>query len=158
MLLFVASISFGCLFLKPMQDRIAALQRDAKSLRLEARTGMPKEKGVNPVEQLAQFYRFFPSQEAATDVMAAMYTAAAEQKLNLDQAEYRLVHDRDGKLSRYEVTLLVKGGYVQVRKFVARAMGAVPTMSLDGITFSRQKSDDAAVDVQLRFTLYLGAE
>jgi len=158
MLLFVMSAAICFFLVKPVQDRVVALQREAKNLRLPLQATSPKQKTLNPAEQLAEFYRFFPRQDSASDGMAMLYNAAAEQNLILEQGEYRLMHDRDDKLTRYEVVLPVKGGYVQLRKFIAQALADVPSLSLDGITFSRQKIGDAVVDAQLRFTLYLGEE
>jgi len=158
MLLFAASAAFVFLSLTPVRDRVAALQRDAKNLRLQSKASAPREKALNPAEQLGEFYRFFPRQESVPDGMAALYNAAAQHNLNLEQAEYRLAHDRDGKLTRYEVVLPVKGGYVQLRKFIAQVLADVPSLSLDSVTFNRQKIGDDGVDAQLKLTFYLGAQ
>lgn len=160
MLLFALCAAFGFFTLKPLQAHIVALRTEAKYLRAQSAgtRSQPEQKTLNPAEQLAEFYRFFPRQESASDWMATLYNAAAQQNLNLDQGEYRLAHDRDGKLTRYDIVLPVKGGYVQLRKFIAQALAEVPSLSLDGIAFNRQKIGDAAVDAQLRFTLYLGDE
>ncbi len=158
LLLLAGSAAFAALMVQPLQERVTSLRQDAKSLHDQSRAKVSGAKSLNPAEQLAEYYRFFPRQETITDSMAVLYSAAAAQNLSLEQAEYRLVHGRDDKLTRYEIVLPVKGGYVQVRKFMAQALADVPNLSLDAITFSRQKIGDAAVDAQLRFTFYLGKE
>jgi hypothetical protein len=152
------SAAFGALLLQPRQERVLSLQRDATMLRLQSKAQPTTQKALNPAGQLAEFYRFFPGSDTIADGMSALYNAAAQQNLNLEQAEYRLSHDRDGKLSRYEVVLPVKGGYLPLRKFIAQALADLPNLSLDGITFSRQKIGDTIVDAQLRFTFYLGTQ
>lgn len=145
--------------IEPLQVQITGLQHEAENLRTQSKIKLDSEqKTLNPAQQLAEFYRFFPKQDTVPDCMAKLYNAAAQQNLVLEQGEYQLEQDRDSKLVRYEIVLPVKGGYVQIRKFIAQAMADVPTLSLNGITFGRQKVDDAKVDAQIRFTLYLGAE
>ena len=156
--LFAFSTAFVVFAIHPLQAKIDVMQRDAKNLRMQSKTTPSEQKTLNPAEQLAQFYRFFPKQETASDWMAKLYNAAAQQNLNLEQGDYRLVHDRDGKLTHYDIDLPVKGGYVQVRKFVAQALADVPNLALHSITFSKQKIGDVAVDAQLKFTLYLSEQ
>lgn len=157
--LIMMSAAFGLFILRPMQHHISELQQEAAVLRMQASVKLSsKQTNLNPAEQLASFYRFFPKQDTMSDWMAKLYGAAAQQNLNLEQGEYALAHDRDSKLTRYDIVLPVKGGYVQIRKFIAKAMADAPSLSLDGMTFSRQKIGDSAVDAQIRFTLYLGEE
>ncbi|MES2356524.1 MAG: hypothetical protein V4568_19410 [Pseudomonadota bacterium] len=155
----VLCAAFGFFVLKPLQDHIDTLQRDAETLRSQFKPQLRSEqKSLNPAEQLAAFYRFFPKQNTLSDWMAKLYDAAAQQSLSLEKGEYHLAHDRDAKLTRYDIVLPVKGGYLQLRKFVAQALTDVPNLSLDSITFNRQKIDDPLIDAQLTFTLYLGDE
>lgn len=158
-LLFALCTTSVYFVLSPIQQQTAALRQEASQLGTQTKAKFPStEKPLNPAEQLDAFYRFFPRQDTVSDWMAKLYDAAAQQNLALENGEYRLAHDRDGKLSRYDIVLPVKGSYLQVRKFIAQALADVPSLALDGITFSRQKIDDAFVDAQIRFTLYLGEE
>jgi hypothetical protein len=131
------------------------LKRDAAALRMVPKAKVAVSKTLNPADQLAEFYRFFPNEDTAADWMRKLYAAAALQGVDLEQGDYQLVHDPDGKITRYDIVLPVRGGYLQIRKFIAQALMDVPALSLDSITFSRQKIGDAAIDAQLRFTLYL---
>lgn len=157
--LLMMSAAFAYFVLRPMLSHVRVVQQEAAMLRTQAKAKLASEQGsLNPAEQLASFYRFFPQHDTAYDWMAKLYNAAAQQNLILEQGEYRLTHDRDSKLTHYDIVLPVKGGYVQIRKFIAQAMADVPSLSLDGITFSRQKIGEPLVDAQIRFTLYLGDE
>lgn len=155
--LFGLCAAFVFFALKPLQAHIAMLQLDTAHLRVKSKITLPNmQTALNPAEQLSQFYRFFPKQDTLPDWMAKLYDAAAQQGLTLTQGEYRFTHDRNGKLMHYDIVLPAKGSYFQVRKFLAQALREVPNLALDGISVSRQRIDEAAVDVQLKFTLYLG--
>ncbi len=145
------------LMLQPAQNHIAALQQDIANLQNQTKNQpFPKAKELNQVEQLAEFYRFFPPEKATSESMAKLYNVAAQQNLNLDQGEYSLVHEKSGKLIRYDIVLPLKASYVQIRKFIAQALQAIPSLSLNSISFNRQKIDETMVDAQLKFSLYLG--
>lgn len=134
------------------------LQKEAASLQLQSKLRLNVQERLNPVDQLGQFYGFFPEQSAIAEKMAKLYEAAAQQNLNLEQGEYRLVSVRDSKLVRYDIVLPIKGGYLQLRKFVAQVLTDVPNLSLDAITFNRQKIEDSSIDAQLNMTIYLRRE
>lgn len=158
LLVLVSCIALTFLFLDPLKDRIASIKRDAQALRAQSKTLVVAPKVLNPAEQLEAFYRFFPDEESVPDAMGVLYNAAALHNLNLDQADYHLSTGRDDKLMRYQIVLPVKGGYVQVRKFIAQALAEIPNLSLEGITFNRQKIGETLVDAQLTFTLYTRGE
>lgn len=113
--------------------------------------------GTNPTAKLAQFHAFFPGQDAGPDLIAKLYAAAAKQNLLLEQANYRLIPAEGPELlSRYEIVLPVKGTYVPLRRFIAQALVDVPNMSLDRIIVGRKNANDATLEAELSFTLYLG--
>lgn len=142
----------------PLQDRVVALQKEIYALRTIPHTSDAKSiKTPELSEQMAAFYEEFPLKDATPELMTKLYSAAAQQNLSLDQGEYKLIAQHDKKLKRYEIVLPVRGGYPQVRKFIAQALNDTPSLALDSIAFNRQKINDSVVDAQLRFTLYLRA-
>lgn len=155
--LFAFSLAFYLSALAPLQNRQDKLRREIEVFRQKARLpGIPASSQADPAEQLSAFYRFFPATDSAPDELAKLYDAAREQNFTLEQGEYRLVRDRNGKALRYEIVLPVKAAYPQIRKFLAKALADIPSMSLDNVTFQRQKIGDALVESQVRLTLYLG--
>lgn len=138
----------------PLAERTEAAQRQLAASRGQpvAETAQRESAGAR---SLTSFYGGMPHVETAYDLIERVYAAAASQQLALDQGEYKLVHEKDGKLSRITMALPVKGGYPQVRKFIAQAMREVPTLALDSITFQRQRIDEAAVEAQVRLTIYV---
>ena len=127
----------------------ANLRNTASTMRVDQDT---------PAEQLVTYYKFFPSQTSTPVWLEKIYQAAQEQNIHLEQGEYRTNRDKAGKLVRYQITLPVKGSYLQLRNFLAAVLTAVPIASLDHISFERQKIGDEVVEAKVKLTLYLGQE
>lgn len=147
-------------YLTVVQDRtarLAELKRESASLksRIEraAKSGIPE---TGSVEELNKFYGFF-NDTPLTEWLNKLYAAAAAQQLVLEQGEYRLSSDKTGKLARYQVTLPVKGSYLQIRQFVDQALIDVPVAALDDINFKREAIGATQLEARIKFTLYGGA-
>ena len=138
--------------------RLAELKRESASLktRIEqaAKSGIPE---TGSQEELARFYDFFADTHL-TEWLNKLYAAAAAQKLVLEQGEYRITPDKSGKLARYQITLPVKGSYVQIRQFVAQALADVPVAALEDINFKRETIGATQLQARIKFTLFLGAD
>ena len=138
--------------------RLAELKRESVSLktRIEqaAKSGIPE---TGSQAELAQFYDFFAGAHL-TEWLNKLYAAAAAQKLVLEQGEYRITPDKSGKLARYQITLPVKGSYLQIRQFVAQALADVPVAALEDINFKRETIGTTQLEARIKFTLFLGAD
>ena len=143
---------------QPKVAQLAALKRENVSLktRIEqaAKSGIPE---TGSQAQLAEFYGFF-SGTATTEWLNKLYAAAAAQNLALEQGAYRLTPDKTGKLLRYQITLPVKGSYLQIRQFVMQALLDVPVAALDDIDFKREAINASQLEARIKFTLFLGAD
>ncbi|WP_411885183.1 hypothetical protein [Polaromonas sp. YR568] len=153
-----AALLFYAVAVLPVAAESAALAREITALEA-ARQAAPadgtREKPSDPVRQLAEFYRFFPKSSQAPDDLAKLHELAAVHQVQLDQGTYRLVRDRVGKLLMYEIALPVKGDYPQLRKFMSQALTEIPYLSLDSVSFQRQKASDTTLESQIKFTLFL---
>ena len=138
-------------------SRLDELKRESASLktRIEraAKSGIPE---TGSAEELNKFYGFFRG-AALTTWLDKLYAAAATHKLVLEQGEYRLTPDKTGKLMRYQITLPVKGSYLQIRQFVDQALLDVPIAALDDINFKRETIGGTQLEARIKFSLYLGA-
>lgn len=141
---------------RPAAQASAALQREIAAV--EALRHAPPDaagqRPADPVQQLADFYRFFPKTGKASDNLVKLHEVAALHGLQMEQGSYRLLRDRGGKLSLYEITLPVKGEYPQLRKFMSQALAELPHLALDSVSFQRQKAGDATLESQIKFTLF----
>lgn len=153
-------VGAASVYLTVVQDkttRLAELKRESASLksRIErtAKSGIPE---TGSVEELNKFYGFFGG-TLLTEWLNKLYAAAAAQNLTLEQGEYRLSPDKTGKLARYQITLPVKGSYVQIRQFVDQALIDVPVAALDDIDFKREAIGATQLEARIKFTLYVRA-
>jgi Tfp pilus assembly protein PilO len=114
--------------------------------------------GDTPEEQLSRFYGFFPGTATAPDWLARIDQDAQSEHLMLEQGEYRVVRDRLGLITRYQIALPIRGSYPQVVNFVQRVLKDVPIAAVESLTFERQQAGDPMLDAKLRLTLFFGRE
>lgn len=105
--------------------------------------------------QLRAFYAIFPLRTDAPASLAHMFAAARDSGLQLSRGEYVVVTDRQTGLVLYRMTLPVRGGYTQIREFVAASLKAEPALALDELTFERPSISETQVQARVRLTLYL---
>jgi type II secretory pathway pseudopilin PulG len=144
--------------LRANEARLQQAEQQAASLRTRiqqaARGGITL---TGSAAQLAEFYGFFAG-HAATDWLDKIYAAAARHSLTLEQGEYRTLPDKTGKLIRYQLTLPVKGSYVQMREFIDTVLTDVPVAALEDVGFKRESIGATTLEARIKFTLFLGAQ
>lgn len=153
-------MSIGCssvyyFLFSPLESRVLTLQKDARSLRDQSRKKTALLPMANPANQLASFYQFFPTKADISEDMAKLYNAGSQQGLVFEKGDYKLLRERDLRLMRYDIVLPVRGGYPQLRQFIAQALDDLPNLAMEGISFTRQKAGDTSVDAQIHFSLYV---
>lgn len=141
------------------QGRIDEIRQKTLSVRdLSRRSGTDAANGTQRVEaQIDGFYALLPEASSAPDWLGEIHKAAHGASISLDQAEYRMIAERDGRLGSYELNLPVRGTYVQVRQFVTRVLNAVPAAALDDLVIKRETIGTPTVDANIRITLFLRA-
>lgn len=156
MLLLAGGITLS--LVQPKTAQLAELKQANQSLKTRiaqaAREGIP---ATGSQDDLTRFYGFFDG-PATTQWLDKLYAAAAAQDLVLTQGEYRMTPDRTGKLARYQITLPVKGSYVQIRRFVAQVLSEVPVAALEDISFKRETIGTAQLEAHIKLTLFLNAD
>jgi hypothetical protein len=134
-----------------LRDALMQLQRESAQGPEQARAR------PDPRAELAQFYAALARPASAPEMLRKLHRVARDQGLTLDQADYRPLPDPEGKLTRYQILLPAKGTYPEVRRFLVQAGNEVPGLAVDGVSFQRQQIGDAAVEAQIKLTLFLGA-
>jgi len=109
-------------------------------------------------EKLDNFYGFFPPASTLPDWLEQIFTAADRSGVRIESGEYKLVQERGWKLDRYQITYPVKGGYTQIRAFIADFLTAVPAASLDEVSFRREAISSPVLDARLRMTIHVGSK
>ena len=155
LLAFSLSLALTTLFpswleLDQLRSSVAAAQEKQRAV--AQRGTLPDD---SPAAQLQAFYALFPLQSDTPESLSRIYAAAEENKLQLLRGEYALSTDRQTGLLLYRITLPVRGGYTQIREFVAAARKAIPTLGLDELSFERPNISDNQVQARIRLTLYL---
>jgi hypothetical protein len=142
----------------PLEERIIVQRSGIEQLRTapHALTETPAIR--TPAEQLEAFYGFFPNDDIALAALERLFAAAARENLTLPQGDYRVARESAGRLTRYEITLPLKGPYPGLRRFIAQSLRETPALSLQGVSFVKQAAVDIGVDAQVRLTLYVRTE
>ena len=133
------------------QLRAAAAEQQSKRT-AATRAPLPDD---SPAAQLRAFYAIFPLHTEAPESLSHMFAAARASSLQLSRGEYAIVTDRQTGLVLLRMTLPVRGGYTQIREFVAASLKAVPALALDELTFERPTISETQVQARVRLTLYL---
>lgn len=156
-LLVVGGAVFHAVVIARQPAELAAMK--AASHALEAQLG---ERRARPVaadanDLLLRFHRDLPHASAAqyNATLLSIQRAAKAEVITLDQAGYSVTPVVGAPLEDLEISLPVAGGYGQLRRFIARSLSENPALALQALNFDRQSVNNARVDAQLRFTLYL---
>jgi Tfp pilus assembly protein PilO len=137
------------------EARRLAAEEQALRQRLRAAASGDEARALTPAEKLERFYAYFPPVAVAPDLLATLYAAAEGRGLALRSGEYKLLREPGFRLARYQILLPVTGSYASVRDFVGDALKALPTAVLDDVSLKRESVGAAALDAQVRLTLYL---
>lgn len=139
----------------PMQAKVAALRDQVQRLESQAGKQAQIAEPGRPDAILATFYEQLPPAAQAPEVVRRLHSGARDAGLILERGEYRPLSDPSGRLTRYQVVLPVKGSYSQVKRFLAQAMHDTPGLALDAISLQRDEGGAAALEVQLRITVFM---
>lgn len=152
-----AAAAVYLLTVRPLQSEVASLQAEARRLQTEAQRfrRANARTSTGPVQQLQTFYGVIPDASEAPVLLNEIFGTAARAGIKVDASHYRVAEDKDKRLTRYEITLPVKGSYVQVRTFVAFVMTYVPSLSLDSLAIRKDKIDEDEVKAEIKMSLYL---
>jgi hypothetical protein len=140
------------------RQRLHALDEEVSSL--AARVGQRGTASAAPGSrgQLSNFYAFFPLAENVPELLGRIHRAATDNQLLLKKGEYKLDHEAEFRLARYQVTLPVSGDYARVRGFVNDVLQAVPSAALDELALKRESAEQPELEARVRFSLFLGEE
>jgi len=156
LLLLCIGVYIGLLL--PSQARINQLQGllDARSSTRHDETKNSPTQNASLTERLATYYSFFPPQTSAPDWLDKIYNDAKAQNLALIEGKYNPLHERAGRLIRYEINLPVTGNFQQIYKFIGKVLNDIPYVALNGISYDRRKIGDVSIKAKIKFYLYLG--
>jgi hypothetical protein len=136
---------------RPVQDELATLERRAA----DAGKRGPAAPAAATSDEIERFIGFFPEFESTPRWLRTIYAVADREKLELAHGSYKLSEDQVLGLAYYRILLPIRGGYPQIRRFVAGVLDEVPALALEGIVLQREKVGDSMIDARLTLTLHL---
>jgi len=123
-----------------------------------AKSSLPNNPVLNQEEQLALFYKNFPSELQLPDLLKEVFKAADKEQLTLETAEYAVVKSGTDRLVRYRVALPVKGTFRQMLDFMDVVLKQSSAIALENASLKRDKVDDAQVEARLVFLLLVDSQ
>lgn len=91
---------------------------------------------------------------SAADLTTHFHAAAAAVKLPVDEVSYVMDNAEAQPFLRYRVTLAVKTGYPEIRKFAAALADELPNAVLDSVRCGRDDIAAAVLSCDLAFSAY----
>jgi len=156
--LLLASLVAALAWWLPGEARLEQREQELAKLR----QAMPQHQGKfvdrSPQASLNTFYRFLPAESEATSLLTVILSLAGEHGLTPDKADYALVRSPSAAFSRYQITLPVRGSYVEIRRFANQVLNRIPSAALNDISMKRQDINTEQVEARLRFTVFLHRE
>lgn len=113
---------------------------------------------TSPTGQLDAFYQKFPAESTVPDTLEKMIKLAQKKGLNPKQAAYRIIRNNPGELLSYQISLPIKGAYPSIMTYAFELLATIPNLSLDNVSFQRQKIGDDVIEATLKMTLYIKRE
>jgi len=138
--------------LKMLRDRVAQMEESG------GKPGGVTDAKLTKTEQLTIFYGSFPTKSSVPASLEKIYAAAENERLNIDQAEYKISRTNIEKMSRYQITLPLRGRYSRIHQFLVKVLRDVPNASLEHVLFERKKIGDSSVDATVILVLHLVSE
>lgn len=156
-LLLACAYVFYIEVLTPLEQRARGLREKAEMVNQRGSLNVRMQEVAlkSPEAMLGKFYAFFEPGKVVTDELAKIYSLAQANGLELKQGDYKMLREKDTRLTQYQVALPVRGGYTQIRAFAAQVLSGVPTASLDQIRFQRKRAGEPNVEAEIKLTLYL---
>ena len=120
---------------------------------------MPQHQGQwidrSPQAALNTFYQFLPREDEATVLLNQVLDITQQHGLVPEKVDYTLTRQPSASFSKYQLTLPLRGHYLDIRRFIAEVMSTLPSAALNDIALKREDMMSDQIDARLHFTLYL---
>lgn len=146
------SVMYAVNAFPPLVEELDELQRNVSQSAPEQQSS-----GTNSDAQLMALPKIFPARTDLLTWLDRLHGAAESNQLQINLGEYK-PGEHNSVLQTYELNFPVKADYVQLRGFLSEALTDNPSLSLDHISFRRQKSSDTELNAEIRMTQFLKAD
>lgn len=140
------------------QTRVVAQNQQAVAVQLRtarAKAALPLLQEAPPdiERQLAAFYAYLPAHEAIPDQLKRLINVADKNAVTLAQGDYKPQPDTGADFQRFQIILPVKARYANIQGFIIGALKALPSLTLESLTFKRELIDSEQVEARIQFML-----
>ena len=147
--LLMASVMFLVSTYLPLAREVEELRSQVNSARVESLAPM------RPVGDAATaLLRRLPPRTQMPSLLGVLLKQADAAHLSIDTGKYETTALKSGGVTSYQVSFPVSGPYPQVRQFIDATLVALPAAALSELTLTRKTIGDAAVEAQVRLTLF----
>lgn len=146
------AIMYALSALPPLDEELDALRQAAEQPISADRTAESRHDAT-----LMALPQTFPARSDLLVWLDRLHEAAESDQLRIDLCEYKLVAETTS-FQTYELTFPVRADYAKLRGFLSQALADNPSLSLDQISFRRQKISDSELSADIRMTQYLKAD
>lgn len=136
---------------------LAVQQEEARAQALKRGPAVPQHG-----QALARFHNFFEPENGLSAILKSLHELALTQGLTFSQGDYKRsvfgMTSQDGpefRLVQYEITLPVKGSYLDIRKYVANILATHSGLAVSGLNFTRESDIAQTIHANLHLVLYL---
>ncbi len=155
--LFAAAIVFFLAAVLPQNSTVSELKEraDATQVNVTAQNGSGAEKRIGGDQALQIFYDFFPRVDSSPFWVRELVRIAKKNGVEMNSSDYRLIHENNARLTRYEMILPIRGKYPQIRSFIADSLQDIPALAIAGMAIKRENVQTEQLDVRLEINLFL---
>ncbi|MBJ7310413.1 hypothetical protein ACFOLJ_06410 [Rugamonas sp. CCM 8940] len=144
-LVFIALYSCNTLIIAMRSDN-AQLRANIRQLAASKRAG---EQGGPPTNLAAALAGDAPS------IVGEVHQLAQDRELLVSDAKYTIVDKGpDAAIGCTRIEIRMRGGYVELKKFLADVLADHAGLALDSMSIRRGAAVDSKLDMQLEFSLY----
>ncbi|MFH1870218.1 MAG: hypothetical protein ABIK82_03315 [Pseudomonadota bacterium] len=150
LLLFCASFHFGTI--APMRTQLDSVQSEARRLAATLRaTGLNRTSTV-PTETQEALSSSRPASDPV-EIIRRLNAVAESSAVTVDRASYTTT-EKEG-LTRIEVSLPTKGGYLPIRVYLHEALKIGRDAQIDSLVLQRARATDPVLDADLKLSFQL---
>lgn len=103
--------------------------------------------------QIGAFYRYLPAHASIPDQLKRLLALAQKNGVVLAQGEYKPQPETQAGFLRFQIVLPVKAEARGLQNFMQAALTELPTLTLDSVTFKREKPDSSQIEARIQYQL-----
>ena len=115
----------------------------------------PSASELDLARQLTSFYAFLPEHKQLPDQVRQLLLLAQKNGVTLAQAEYKVLPEPNAGFLRYHMILPVKAEARPIQHFMQAALQDLPSLTLESVTFKRERGDTQQLEARIQFQLLL---